>query len=93
MVTPLKYVLIKVMETIKKKTSKYLSKKFTLLKKVYRDKKRHLGQKIFCIFCKNKLRINEEKIQGYVKLQEKEETGQNSLSFELTMPVKAWKSI
>jgi len=77
MVIPLKYTVCKEVETIKKNTSRSLSRKFAFLKKVYWDRKDIWGKEYFV----STVGINEEVIRRYVKLQEKEETGQAKLEF------------
>ena len=77
MVIPLKYTVCKEVETIKKNTSRSLSRKFVFLKKVYWDRKGIWGKEYFV----STVGINEEVIRKYVKLQEKEETGQAKLEF------------
>jgi len=77
MVIPLKYTVCKEVETIKKNTSRSLSRKFAFLKKVYWDRKGIWGKEYFV----STVGINEEVIRRYVKLQEKEETGQTKLEF------------
>lgn len=77
MVIPPKYAVSKTVEVIKKNISRSLSRKFTFLKKVYWDQKG--------IWCKgyfvSTLGINEKLIRAYVKMQEKEDTGQAELEF------------
>lgn len=65
------------MKTIKKNTSKSLSRKFTFLKKVYWDNK-EIWAKGYFVFA---VGINEKIIEEYVKMQEKEDTGQAELEF------------
>ena len=77
MVIPPKYAVSKTVETIKKNTSKSLSRKFTFLKKVYWDKKGIWGKGYFV----STVGINEEVIRKYVKSQAEEETGQAQLEF------------
>jgi len=69
-ITP-KYVLSKVVETIKKNTSRSLSRKFAFLKKVYWNRKGIWVKGYFV----STIGINEEVVQRYVKSQKKEETG------------------
>ena len=85
MVIPPKYAVSKVVETIKKNTSRSLSIKFAFLKKVCWDRKGIWGKGYFV----STVGINEEVIRRYVQSQEKEE---KSLSFESATPVKAWVS-
>jgi putative transposase len=77
MVIPPKYAVSKAAETIKKNTSRSLSRKFTFLKKVYWDKKGIWGRGYFV----STVGINEEVIRRYVQSQEEEETGQAKLEF------------
>ena len=77
MAIPPKYAVSKVVETIKKNTSKSLSRKFAFLKKVYCDRK-DLWRKGYFV---STVVINEEVIRRYVQSQEEEETGQAKLEF------------
>jgi putative transposase len=77
MVIPPKYAVSKVTETIKKNTSRALSRKFAFLKKVYWDKKGIWGKGYFV----STVGINEEVIRKYVQSQAEEETGQAQLEF------------
>ncbi|MCJ7669816.1 MAG: IS200/IS605 family transposase [Dehalococcoidia bacterium] len=77
MVIPPKYAVSKVVGIIKKNTSRSLSRKFAFLKKVYGDRKGIWGKGYFV----STVGINEEIIRKYIKLQEKEETGQAKLEF------------
>ncbi len=77
MVIPPKYTVNKVVETIKKNTSRSLSRKFVFLKKVYWDRKGVWGKGYFV----STVGINEEVIRRYVQSQEEEETGQAKLEF------------
>ena len=77
MTIPPKYALSKVVETIKKNTSRSLSIKFTFLKKIYWDRKGIWGKGYFA----STVGINEEVLRRYIKSQEKEETGQEKLEF------------
>jgi putative transposase len=72
-----KYAVSKVVETIKKNTSRSLSRKFAFLKKVYWDRKGIWGRGYFI----STVGINEEVIRRYIQLQEKEEKGQAKLEF------------
>jgi len=63
--------------TIKKNTSRYLNRKFAFLKKVYWNRKAICGKGFFV----STVGINEEVSRRYVKIQEKEETGQVKLEF------------
>jgi len=74
---PPKYAVSKVLETIKKNTSRSLSRKFAFLKKVYWDRKGIWGKGYFV----STVGINEEVIRRYVESQEKEETGQVKFEF------------
>ena len=77
MVIPPKYAVSMVAETIKKNTSRSLSRKFNFLKKVYWDKKGIWGKGYFV----STVGINEEVIRKYVQSQAEEETGQAQLEF------------
>jgi len=77
MIIPPKYTVSKVVETIKKNTSRSLSRKFAFLKKGYWDRKSIWGKGYFV----STVGINEEVIRRYVESQEKEETGQAKLEF------------
>ncbi len=77
MVIPPKYAVSKVVETIKKNTSRSLSRKFVFLKKVYWDRKGVWGKGDFV----STVGINEEVMRSYVQSQEEEETGQAKLEF------------
>ena len=77
MVIPPKYAVSKVTETIKKNTSRSLSRKFTFLKKVYWDQKGIWGKRYFV----STVAINEKVIRKYVKFLAEEETGQAQLEF------------
>jgi len=77
MVIPPKYAVSKLVETIKKNTSRSLNRKLAFLKKVYWDKKGVWGKGYFV----SMVGINEEVIRRYVQSQEKEETGQAKLEF------------
>jgi putative transposase len=76
-VIPPKYAASKVVETIKKKTSRSLSRKFAFLKKVYWDRKGIWDKGYFV----SMVGINEEVIRRYVESQKEEETGQAKLGF------------
>ena len=76
-VIPPKYVVSKVVETIKKNTSRSLSRKFVFLKKVYWDRKGIWGKVYFV----STVGTNQEVIRRYVESQEKEETGQARIEF------------
>ena len=77
MVIPPKYSVSKALETIKKNTSRSLSRKFTFLEKVYWDQKDIWGKGYFI----STVGINEEVICKYIQLQAEEETGQAQLEF------------
>ena len=77
MVIPPKYAVSKVVETIKSNTSKALKIKFAFLKKVYWDDRGIWAKGYFV----STVGINEKIIKEYVKMQEKEETGQAELEF------------
>ena len=64
-----------VAETIKKNTSRSLSRKFTFLKKVYWDQKGIWGKGYFV----STVGIKEEAIRKYVQCQAEEKTGQPQL--------------
>lgn len=65
MVIPPKYAASKVVETIKKNTSRSLSRKFAFLKKAYWERKGIWGRGYFV----STVGINEEIIRRYIKLQ------------------------
>jgi len=77
MVIPPKYALSKVVEIIKKNTSRSLNRKSAFLKKVYWDRQGIWGKEYF-VFT---IEINVEVIRRYVESKEKEETGQAKLEF------------
>ena len=77
MVIPPKYAVSKVVETIKSNTSKALKIKFAFLKKVYWDDRGIWAKGYFV----STVGINEKIIKEYVKMQEKEDTGQAELEF------------
>ena len=66
-----KYAVSKVVETIKKNTSRSLTRKFAFLKKVYWDRKGIWGRGYFV----STVGINEEVMRRYIQSQEKEKTG------------------
>jgi putative transposase len=68
MVIPPKYAISKIIEIIKKNTSKSLNKKFAFFKKVYWDRKAIWGKGYFL----STVGINEEVIRRYVESQGKE---------------------
>ena len=75
MVIPPKYAVSKVVETIRKNTSRLLRKKFRFLDKVYWDEKRIWGKGYFV----STVGINEQIIRKYIELQGKEDAGQVQL--------------
>jgi len=77
MVIPPKYAVSKVVETIKSNTGKALKIKFTFLKRVYWDDKGIWVKGYFV----SMVGINEKIIKEYVKMQDKEDTGQAELEF------------
>jgi len=77
MVIPPKYAVSKVVETIKSNTSKALKIKFAFLEKVYWDDRGIWAKGYFV----STVGINEKIIKEYVKMQEKEDTGQAELEF------------
>jgi len=76
-IIPPKYAVSKVVETIKSNISKALKIKFTFLKRVYWDDKGIWAKGYFV----STVGINEKIIKEYVKMQEKEDTGQAELEF------------
>jgi len=77
MVIPPKYAANKIVEIIKKNTSRPLSRKVAFLEKVSWDQKGIWGKKYFV----SPVGINEEVIRKYVQSQAEEETGQAQLEF------------
>ena len=77
MVIPPKYAVSMVVETIKKNTSRELSKKFRFLKQVYWDNDGIWSRGFFV----STVGINESVIRKYVEMQGKEDTGQAQLEF------------
>jgi len=75
MVIPPKYSVSKVVETIKKNTSKSLNEKFRFLRRVYWDRKGIWGKGYFV----STIGIDEATIRKYVEMQGKEDTGQAEL--------------
>ena len=75
MVIPPKYSVSKVVETIKKNTSRALRQKFGFLRKVYWDNKGIWGVGFFV----STVGIDEGIIRRYVEMQGKEDTGQAEL--------------
>ena len=59
------------------------------MKEIYCDRKGIWGKGYFV----STVGINEKIIKEYIKMQEKEDIEQVSLSFECTTPVKTWESI
>ena len=72
MVIPPKYAVSMVVETLKKNTSRELSKKFRFLKNVYWDNEGIWSRGFFV----STGGINETVIRKYVEMQDKEDTGQ-----------------
>ena len=77
MVIPPKYAVREIVETIKKNTSRSLNMKFAFLKKVYWGRRGIWGKGYFASMVGTKDKI----IKEYVKMQEKEDTGQAELEF------------
>ena len=77
MVIPPKYAVSMVVETLKKNTSRELSRKFRFLKSVYWDND-GIWTKGFFV---STVGINEAVIRNYIRMQEKEDTGQAQLEF------------
>lgn len=77
MIIPPKYAVSMVIETLKKNTSKHLSKKFRFLKDVYWDKEGIWSKGFFV----STVGINEAIIRKYLQRQEKEDTGQTKFEF------------
>jgi len=75
MAIPPKYTVSKVVETIKKNTSRSLSRKFAFWKKVYWDRKGIWSKGYFV----STVGINKGVIRRYIKLQEEEDLGQANL--------------
>ena len=77
MVIPPKYAVSTVVEVLKKNTSRELSKKFRFLKDFYWD-----GEGMWSTgFFVSTVGISEEMIQRYIRMQEKEDTGQTKFGF------------
>ena len=76
-VVPPKYAVSKTVETIKKNTSRSLSRKFNFLQKIYWDHKGMWGKGYFV----STIGINEKVICKYVQHQTEEETGKAQLEF------------
>ena len=78
MIIPPKYSVSKVVETLKKNTSRLLREKFShFLDKVYWDKGGIWSKGFFV----STVGINEEIIKRYVRMQGKEDAGQAQLEF------------
>lgn len=77
MVIPPKYAVSTAVETLKKNTSRHLSKKFRFLKDVYWDNEGIWSKGFFV----STVGINEAIIRKYVQRQEKEDTGQTEFEF------------
>ena len=77
MVIPPKYAVSKVVETLKKNTSRHISEKFRFLKEVYWDEAGIWSKGFFV----STVGIDEAIIRKYVEMQEKEDTGQAELEF------------
>ena len=77
MVIPPKYAVSMVVETLKKNTSRELSKKFRFLKNVYWDNEVIWSRGFFV----STGGINETVIRKYVEMQDKEDTGQTKFEF------------
>ena len=77
MVIPPRYAVSTVVETLKKNTSRELSKKFRFLKNVYWDNEGIWSKGFFV----STVGINESVIRKYVEMQGKEDTGQTKFEF------------
>ena len=77
MVIPPKYAVSMVVGTLKKNTSRELSKKFRFLKDFYWDNEGIWSTGFFV----STVGINEAMIRKYVEMQGKEDTGQAQLGF------------
>ena len=77
MVIPPKYAVSMVVETLKKNTSRELSKKFRFLKQVYWDNEGIWSTGFFV----STVGITESVIRRYVEMQAKEDTGQTKFEF------------
>ena len=75
MVIPPKYAVSKVVETIKKNTSRRIREKFKFLEEVYWDGGGIWSKGYFV----STVGINEEVIKKYIKIQGKEDSGQAKL--------------
>ena len=77
MLIPPKYAVSKVVETINTNTSKALKIKIAFLKRVFWDDQGIWTKGYFV----STVGINERIIKEYIKMQEKEDTGQAELEF------------
>jgi putative transposase len=77
MVIPPKYSVSKVVEVLKKNTSKDLSQKFQFLQSVYWDRDGIWSTGFFV----STIGADEKVIKKYVEMQEKEDSGQAKLEF------------
>ena len=77
MVIPPKYAVSKVVETLKKNTSRHLSLKFRFLSQVYWDREGIWSKGFFA----STVGINEAVVKKYVEMQEKEDTGQTEFEW------------
>jgi len=77
MVIPPKYAVSRVVETLKKNTSRQLNQKFRFLKKFYWDNEGIWSTGFFV----STVGINEATIRKYVEMQGKEDTGQTQFGF------------
>lgn len=77
MVIPPKYAVSMVVETLKKNTSREMSRKFRFLKQVYWDNEGIWSKGFFVAT----VGLNEDMIRKYVQMQEKEDTGQTKFEF------------
>jgi putative transposase len=75
MIIPPKYSVSYAVETLKKNTSRQLSRKFRFLSKVYWDNQGIWSKGFFV----STVGINERVIRDYVNMQAKEDTGQAQL--------------
>jgi putative transposase len=82
MVIPPKYAVSKVIETIKRNTSRHLFLKFRFLKQVYWNEQRVWSKGFFV----STVGINESIIRQYVEMQGKEDTGQAQLELGFKEP-------
>ena len=82
MVIPPKYAVSKVIETIKKNTSRHLFLKFRFLKQVYWNEQRVWSKGFFV----STVGINEAIIRQYVEMQGKEDSGQAQLELGFKEP-------